>query len=405
MRKKILTVSVLLFALIILAGVGISYRKAGKEKRTEEIVKGETDTSGQEENDKLRTLPEIRDGVDAFLKKGKEGQFRNISFGGFTPVVTSEESVDKITLRLPRGEKTMEALDSAMEVLKTFFGDKLDRDYITNMNVGGEKLDEYEKEIREETSDPNMGMLLVFHKDEYHAQVDSSCSVLWIDTGIEGVTPSGDYLDKEYYAGAADGSLNDSYKSSSGEMTVGEAVQKTEDYFNKDFPLEPEKYVKYRVFDGYAVKQEDGTYGFDFGMRREYKGMPCESAWSGTSAYDGKDSFDIMEAYLDGNGKVSFFNGFSRNNLVEVTETYEKILPPETAMEYVAEKIGDATEYEVTAMELSYTLEDKVEGGIDEDRTEYGTPVWMIRAMNQSDGHETRFYVNVITGETKSRVM
>lgn len=413
MRRKILTTSILLFFLILIAGIGITYHKARQEEGIENILKGKKDTDSQvfprKEKLDLHTLPEIRDSVDDFLEKGKSGQFRNLVFGEFYPVITSENSVCAITTRLSRGEKTLKSLDNALEVLHTFYGNSLDTDYIRNWNIEGEKLEDMRKEMAAGTFDPGMdrGFLLVFHKDEYHAQVDSSCSVMWIDTGMKGVTPSGEnLLNKEYYRESTDGSLKDTYLTRTGEMSVVEAIRQAEDYFNRDFPLEAEKEIEYRVSTVYIFKLEEGKFGFDFGMRRSYRGVPFEYVSSGTYAYGEREYVDMMDAVLEGDKNITYFSGFIRNNIVDIDETYEKILSPETAMEYVSEKIGDATVYNVTGMELSYASRYKEKTGVtDADRTIIHSPVWTILAENKSDGHKTRFYVDVITGETTSRVM
>ena len=59
------------------------------------------------------------------------------------------------------------------------------------------------------------------------------------------------------------------------------------------------------------------------------------------------------------------------------------------------------TPYTVTGIELSYMCEI-----IDEENGIYTeTPAWLFITTNETSGKETRIYVNVVTGEIKTRVM
>ena len=87
---------------------------------------------------------------------------------------------------------------------------------------------------------------------------------------------------------------------------------------------------------------------------------------------------------------------------VEVEEKEEefKIVSLDTALSNIAKAIGENSQYKVKQIELGY------DATIDYDEEiVFGKPAWIIYADNESDTRETRFYVDVRTGEVHARVM
>lgn len=398
MKKKLLLVFGGIIVVLIIAGVLVSYHNSDKNNQIEEIIQGES-----EQKDTLVSLGKAREDLIVLMEKGRNGEYRNLKFENFTPFVTEEDVVCSLKILPPSVELSEEQLQKQLDTLQVFYDHEVNEDQITVNTFDGISVDELRKEIEKQNSEfLQRGYLLIYRNGEEYAQINNSVSVLWIDMGLEGVSPSGeDCLDKVYYAGAADGSLEDTYETETGTISVGDAITQVENYFNQDFPIALTGEMEYRVSKVYILKMPDGTYAFDFLMRRSYKGVLFESAQSGTFAYDVEESVDLTEAVLSGKDHVLFFNGFQCNRTVEETQNISEIISPEKAAEYISQKIGGNTVYTITGIELSYS-----EVKIDEENVIYqAAPVWMFIAANKTNGRETRFYVDAVTGEVKTRVM
>ena len=92
--------------------------------------------------------------------------------------------------------------------------------------------------------------------DSYAQIVDG---YIWIDTGMEGYEPNYTEDDKVYYHNNTD-SLTDTYETNYGKVSVKEAIEKTEKYFNEEFPLD--SIQKQSVFMVRPYKNSSGKYEF-----------------------------------------------------------------------------------------------------------------------------------------------
>lgn len=389
-KNKLMIIIISIFLLILIAAVGMFINKSKEEKELESILK---------EGTTFVNLQEAREQMIQVMEKAKDGTYRNMKFKEFIPVITEENYVAAVTVTTPNAEMTVDSIDNQVKVLETFFGENLDTNFLYD-NMENLDLETLKEKVANGTYSSDFCFLL-YMKDEYYGQVDNGINSLWIDKGIEGVTPSVEKrIDKEYYVASSDGSLEDTYNTSTGEMSVKEAIQAVETYFNEEFPIEINNQIQYKVIKVWVLEKENGEYAFEFGIRRAYKGVGFEYAIPGTFAYGEKDSIDMITAYMEGKDNILFFNGLGIDRIVEETETYEKIISPEKALAYVSEKIGNESTYEITGMELSYTTIE-----IDGETITESTPVWMIFAINETTDQATRFYVDVITGEVSARIM
>lgn len=411
MKKKLLVIVGIAVVVFAVLGAASVVRNRNAEQEIEGIIR-----EGNEERDAQASSTEAKDGssmvsledarsaLTSMVEKGKNGEYRNLEFSEFTPFMTEEDTVCALRTFVPEMEYTAEGIPDVVALIQSFFPGKIDEGKIRIDNFEGLTLDELRGEL--ESGNPDYtegGYYMLYINGEEYAQVNSCMTSLWIDRGLEGAAPSGDdLLDRVYYAGAADGSLDEAYETSTGSLSVGEAIAQTEAFFNEGFPVPLGDGMEYRAARVYILEMPDGTYAFDLSMRRSYRGVAFESANSGTFAYGGDDTADLSEALLDGENHVLFFNGIDCNRTVEVTDAYSEILSPERAAEYLSQKIGDNTVYTVTGVELSYRIKDVGEAGGVEDEE---TPVWTFLTVNQTSGQETRFYVDVVTGQVDTRVM
>ena len=397
MKKKTLLIAAALLLLVAVAGIAVSLQKTnGNDPYADSPDTEENDPYA--DNPDMVTLEEARSDADVMMEKGRNGEYRNLVFQDFTPVITEEDQISPLIVRnLPPRD-----IDTQLKVMKTFFGDELDLDYVHEGNYLGDDLETARKKEKQGEYEERR-FSLCYHKDEYHAEVSSTHDAHWIDLGYIGIEPY-DYLDQTYYAGAADGSLADVYLTRTGEMPVKEAIEQIETYLNEDFPIPNKGNLDTRVFEVALeeLEDEDGVYGFAAATAREYKGVPFESAGMRSSVIvsSGTDSIELTEAFLEGNNQVTFFQYISDAE-AEATDTYKKILSPERALSNVSEEIGEASQYDVWGVELMYKVrESKDENG---KVQEEASPKWMVLATNRTDGRETRFFVDVITGEVTSR--
>lgn len=389
----------ILFAMCVIGFAGIY---TGNQKRQEKN-KVQEDTSATQQNSDYCTLEECRNQIQNVVKKGKSGEYRNLKFSAFRPIVTDEDEAYTLTMKIPENKAlTKEYLDEQIGYIRDFFGDDISLKDIRLDNFDGIDGDELYHQIKEGKCDKKDGdywWLLYIHDDDY-AQLNNNN--LWIDTGFPGVAPDDSMQqDISYYAGVDDGSLDDTYKTKTGEMTVRQAIEEVEDYFNKNFPMSFEHKFNYRVFDVCILKMDKENYAFEFSMRKEYHGIPYESAVSGTSAYKGAEAPDLMDAVLEGKNRVTFFNSFVYDLDITEDKVIHEIYSPEKAVKKVSEKIAEQSDYTVNGIELEYIAET-----VDSKSENYTCqPAWVILTTNQTDGKETRFYVDAQTGELTSRVM
>lgn len=398
MKKKLLFGFGGLIVVFIIAGILLLFVNSNKNNKIEEIIQDEG-----ENEEMFVSLEEARIDLISLMEKGRSGEYRNLKFEEFSPFVTDEDTICQLKISQAEAEFTGEQLRKQLDAIQSFYTHKVDENQITVDSFDGISVEELRHEIEKQRSEYlSNGYILIYRNGEEYVQINNLLTVLWVDMGLEGVAPgTEDFLDKVYYSGATDGSLDDTYDTNTGSISVRDAIAQVENYFNQDFPISLTGKMDYKVSKVYIMKKPDETFAFDFLMRRSYKGVLFECANSGTFAYNAEEKVDLMEAVLSGENHVLFFNGFECNKIVEETQVISKIISPKKVAEYISRKIGDNTVYTVTGIELSYmgkTIDD--ENGI---YTE--TPSWIFLTKNETNGKETRFYVDTVTGKVMTRVM
>jgi hypothetical protein len=383
MKKKALCVLGVVFIAIVVIGIFINF------DHTKEI--------DQEENEDLMTMQEVRENAEVMMEKGKAGAYKNLEFADFTPLITGENSISELQTRYvgPEGNQFSKSLvREQMKTLQAFYGEDMN---LADTRVGGfdgmtmqEFLDE-----GEEVQNLDYQVSYLYIHDEDYAQI--SLSSLWIDRGYEGTGPSldEDCLDKVYYAGGPD--LDDVYTTASGEMTVREGMENIENYFNNEFPISLNTTLKLQVYATYIKPESDGTNSFVFLLRHSYHDVLFEGGAVHLENDEENKVIEWTEAVLSGKDKVPFFNGVQRNRDTEEVRTIRKIVSPEKVMEEIAETIGENTVYQVLGMELGYD-------SVKNDEEIQSQPVWIVIAQNETDHKETRFYVDVESGQLKSEI-
>lgn len=340
----------------------------------------------------LMTLDEVREDALNVVRDGKEGKFNNFVFKDFTPAITDSETIYEVNDIFDNSNSTVEWLEDRFDVLYTFMGKNIDKDKIDTET--GLRYDDLQEVIKNNDTKTDVGFMLCYQDDDSDLYAQIVDGFIWIDTGMEGVSPNLDDCNKVYYHNETD-SLTDTYETNYGKVSIKEAIEKTEKYFNEEFPLD--SIHNQSVFMVCPYKNSSGKYEFAMSITDNYDNIPVEaymkSVVSGTaeSAY-----FKLSMANYNGK-EVNFFNSLGKAHTWEETKKIDKIIPVTEAMEIIASNIGKNTEYTLESIELCYT-------GIKENYTKKYKPTWIFYAVNNTDSKSTRFYVDVQTGEYRYNI-
>lgn len=402
MQKKLLIITVCMIAVVAIMGIVITNQNAEKNRQIEQTLQDDSEA----ETAVLVPLEEARKEADAVIEAGRNGEYRNLQFDEIHPLITEEDRIYQIRVSVPHIPTTEESLQNGLDIMQTLTEEPIDENLITVIASERITVDEMREKIREQDKEYTEGGYFLFYlNDELDTctQINSSLSYLWIDRGFKGVSTSDENrLDQVYDAGATDGSLKDVYETASGEMSVEEAIKQAENFINHEFPfpISISKEMVYRVFCVYILKMPDGTYGFEFIMRRFCGGVPLENLPSELMVYEEGDTSDFGDGILDAEDHVLYFRLLCNNEVEEMQEISE-VIPLESAAEYISRKIADNTVYNVNKIELSY--KGKEESAEDGEHYEIWTPKWIFFTTNETNGKEVRFYVDVVTGEVDIR--
>ena len=399
MQKKLLIITACMIAVVAIMGIVITNQNAEKNRQIEQTLQDDSEA----ETAVLIPLEEARKEADAVIEAGRNGEYRNLQFDEIHPLITEEDRIYQIRVSVPHIPTTEESLQNGLDIMQTLTEEPIDENLITVIASERITVDEMREKIREQDKEYTEGGYFLFYlNDELDTctQINSSLSYLWIDRGYpsEGV----EELDQVYDAGATDGSLQDVYETASGEMSVEEAIKQAENFINHEFPfpISISKEMVYRVFCVYILKMPDGTYGFEFIMRRFCGGVPLENLPSELMVYEEGDTSDFGDGILDAEDHVLYFRLLCNNEVEEMQEISE-VIPLESAAEYISRKVADNTVYNVNKIELSY--KGKEEYAEDGSYYEIWTPKWIFFTTNETNGKEVRFYVDVVTGEVDIR--
>ncbi|MEE1008051.1 MAG: hypothetical protein UH963_02780 [Agathobacter sp.] len=340
----------------------------------------------------LVSLDKARKDALNVVRDGKEGKFNNFIFKDFTPAITDSETIYEVNDIFDNSNSTVEWLEDRFDVLYTFMGKDIDKDKIDTET--GLRYDDLQEVIKNNDTKTDVGFMLCYQDDDSDLYAQIVDGFIWIDTGMEGVSPNLDDCDKVYYHNETD-SLTDTYETNYGKVSIKEAIEKTEKYFNEEFPLD--SIHNQSVFMVCPYKNSSGKYEFAMSITDNYDNIPVEaymkSVVSGIaeSAY-----FKLSMANYNGK-EVNFFNSLGKAHTWEETKKIDKIIPVTEAMEIIASNIGKNTEYTLESIELCYT-------GIKENYTKKYKPTWIFYAVNNTDSKSTRFYVDAQTGEYRYHI-
>lgn len=191
-----------------------------------------------------------------------------------------------------------------------------------------------------------------------------------------------------------------SYPLLDGEMRICDAVAFFEDYVN-NAPISTglQRNLRTRVYNVEVLKVND-KYGYYFTTVAELRGVGYEPVIYGTvSEY----SYDPTrgEAFMIRRGDVDYIHCFYGSEWTFDVKPRGEIVPVETAIKNMSDKLTAAVTFDVISIEFVYVqqfVRDE-QGHINIDTYEAKiTPAWRITAGNLNDNHTYMCYVDAADG-------
>ena len=414
-------------ALVLCSAVFVIINITGNNKKVE---KKDTYNKVGSEEIVYSGLDDIRKNGDKVVGSLENGEYANISGEDVILTITQADNVccintDKADLI---GKDKLEILEKEREILEYSLGEGLVEsnfyDDVSSLNYQeaksaieagtykatyGRTVDipflgyTLEAEILKRAEDngeinltPEEQQELYGEGDYKYGHVDPNCAMVWIDKGkIHGMWQGSHDAADQYHISQID--REKEIELSNGKITLGDAVDFVEDYFETKLPYEVNKDVKKKVQGVSVTKISNNINEIRFRLVRMYNGMLFEGAVEGATYNEiPKYARDICYAEMIDTDDIDIYYGVTSALKVEREgEEADECVTPESALRLVSQSIGSNSEYMVKSIESIYRLKK-----IDEEKEQYyGTPCWKIFGTNTTSGQEISFYVNMISGE------
>ncbi len=186
-----------------------------------------------------------------------------------------------------------------------------------------------------------------------------------------------------------------------GEVRICDAVKFVEDYLN-NVPISTglTRNMRTSVYKVEVMKFDENTYGYYFTTRAQFMGVNFEPAVFGKgSRYEYNGS--IGDAFMIRSDDIDCINSFWGNSWTFDIENCNSVVPVETAIENISQKMSSSVTFEVDTVEFVYVeyYKKDEEGYIDVDLYEgHVSPAWRITMHNPNDGYEYMCYVDAVDG-------
>lgn len=377
------------------------------------LISGCNSQKETDEKHKFFSLETVRNEMDDTMAKACNGEYENLSFAKFEPVITEEKEVADITETATQAgteEKTIEeSVAEQYQWLCEVAVEKLDKKKVKDFK-SDLSLDQVEKRLEEGTYPETDGIedgyklphLVYMEEDEdgntkkYFGMDSGKCNFV----AQFGTVAYGEDVDfvKEYYANATDGSLEDTYKLEDGKCSIQEAIQWAETYENEGKPFPPGKNIKISASKVRVYKRKNGTYVLNIGMRRSYRGVTFQNAYQGTGVTATTLDFDMCEITMVNRTCPDNVEGMGGNEIIEEGQSYSEIITLDRVFTILNEQIGKNTDCTVLSAELSYCMHGE-EREISEQYGYcdvcHGEASWKVEVKNKVDDQITIFYIGV----------
>lgn len=414
-------------ALVLCSAVFVIINITGNNKKVE---KKDTYNKVGSEEIVYSGLDDIRKNGDKVVGSLENGEYANISGADVIFTATQGDNVCCINIDKadPIGKDKLEILEKERDILEYYLGDDLvESNFFESTSFLGyqeaksaiesgtyKPVENYsadnpmlgytlEAEILRHSDDngeinltPEEQQELYGKGDYKYGHVDPNLLTVWIDKGkIHDMWDDAHVVSDQYHISQID--REKEIELSNGKITLGDAVDFVEDYFETKLPYEVNKDVKKKVQGVSVTKISDNVNVIQLRLVRMYNGLIFEGTEEGTIYNEiPKYARDICYAEMIDTDDIDTYSGVTSAIKVEREgNEADKCVTPESALRLVSQSIGNNSEYEVKSIESIYRLKK-----IDEYKGQYyGTPCWKIFGTNTTSEQEISFYVNMISGE------
>lgn len=205
--------------------------------------------------------------------------------------------------------------------------------------------------------------------------------------------------DNEIVAVYSDTESEDKYNLLNGEMSIKDAVDYAENFFNTEFAFGNQQ-LKIKVFMVYVVDMGDGVYNYCMAASRSYDGVIFDAQRSLSNAGMTYSSDDNNYAQPAGcismieSDKIDSFTQCYTN--IDITETFsaDEIISLHQAMQTVSESFSGYTVLNVLSIDFVYAhyYDEEAEKSI-------ARPQWKFSMINTADNYAYYAYVDAIDGK------
>ncbi len=434
MKKRIL---ILLCSIILVMILGSVVRNINNNN--EKVTKKNTFNMISSEDILYSSLNEIRTNSDKVVNDVKNGIYSNISADNVVINITDADNVSYITISPGEaiGENKLAILQAERDILDYYLGnDCIEKYFIDNTTYLS--YEEAKKAIENDIYKPindniDMNPWLAYTleadtlKDIYNKTISDEnyqgetientfgegkyqygyvmpdLASVWINKGkIYSMEEQYHWTEPEYYFDLVeekdiyDIDLNNKIKLSNGEITIENAVEFVQDYFDNRLPYNVNNDVKKRVDEIKIIKCTDDTDILCFRLVRSYNDLSFEGENQG-AAYMGIPEYikDCSFAYMIDVDDIDIYFGVTSAVNINEEKSFVECVSLQSALQLVSQSIGSNSEYKIFKIETIYR--NKIIDG--EKNIFYGIPCWKISGRNITSDEEINFYVNMENGE------
>lgn len=198
----------------------------------------------------------------------------------------------------------------------------------------------------------------------------------------------------EYYTDRD--SLLDIYELDNGSISIDEAVNFVENYWEKCIPYDTDKNVKKKVIKVNVFQMRNGKHCLRFETTREFMGLKFEygEPVSNNGAMPSSEPDHGVEVMVDVDDIDELLGGGNGYKVELTGEPSDRMVSMESAVDKISDTIGNNSKYDIESIEMVYRR--KIVTLVHEFK---GIPCWKVRSRNLNNDTLTVFYVNLLDGQ------
>lgn len=378
------------------------------------------------------SLDELRSVYEENVEEIKNGKYDNLSADNPVVTITQADSVCNIKETSNDWYKDVDMLELVEEelgVIKQLIGEDINMDYVVDdtswyytdkrYNMHYPTYKETVESIKAGTYTPNevvasyctypyLAYTSNMSMSEDHRYCHVPCDLdyvvfikgkfnkLLFDAGVE--VENDLKIVGEYYKNGE--GLEKEYELLNGKISIKEAIDFVENFFENKYPYNINKDVKQKVYKVRVYELENGIYALQFLLVREFNGLLTD--WSDNSGSVDNEVLtygtDSARAVMVEINDIDMREGSGNAKRMEyVGKPITKVVSLDSALEKISNSLGKNSKYKIE--EISMIFRRKIVNDTLYQQEYTGIPCWKIRCTNIADGRETRFYINLKDGK------